>query len=266
MDNFRMTQAFFIVVAFLAFQATLALTPSKGCGTTLPDQPFPGHFADFYVDYEDKLQGTVNRFYILGLPKYYDNTEPLPLIFSLHGWTETADGHLHYIPWTKLIKEENFVLVLPQGMDDDPDNAPSWNCSSSVGPKGPTCDMDRNTWGDIVCHHSCPNCDSKSSCDWASCYDDIGFMDFLIQRVTEQYCIDLDHIHLSGISNGGMFTYYVASQATDALGLATIIPVAASPNNGFGDPPEANIPISIIDIHGLDDDTIPYNIDASVGL
>ena len=253
----------FVALSFL--QATSALTPSTGCGTTLPDQPFPGHHADFYIDYEDNLLGTVNRFYILGLPKHYDNTEPLPLVFSLHGWTETADGHLHYCPWNKLIKEENFVLVLPQGMDDDPNGNPSWNCSSSVGPKGPTCDMDRNTWGQIDCYNSCPLCDSQASCDWTSCYDDLGFMDFLIQRIASQYCIDLDHIHLSGISNGGMFAYYVASQATNALGLATINPVAASSLVGYGDPPEGKIPISIIDVHGLDDDTIPYNFDASYG-
>ena len=257
-------QRFLIIFAYL-FQVSLAFTPSKGCDTTLPDQPFPGHHADFHVDYDDKLNGKVNRFYILGLPKGYDNTEPLPLIFNLHGWTETANGHIHYSPWAKLIKEENFVLVLPQGMDDDPSGSPSWNCSSSVGPKGPTCDLDRDTWGEIGCYNSCPLCDAKTSCDWTSCHDDIGFLDFLIHRVSHQYCIDMDHIHLSGISNGGMFAYYVASQATDALGLATINPVAASSLIGYGDPPATKLPISIIDIHGLNDNTIPYNFDASNG-
>ena len=59
---------FFITFAYL-FQTSLALTPSKGCDTTLPDVPFPGHHADFHVDYDDKLHGIVNRFYVLGLPK-----------------------------------------------------------------------------------------------------------------------------------------------------------------------------------------------------
>ena len=59
---------FLVTFAYLC-QTSLALTPSKGCDTTLPDVPFPGHHADFHVDYDDKLHGIVNRFYVLGLPK-----------------------------------------------------------------------------------------------------------------------------------------------------------------------------------------------------
>ena len=39
----------------------------------------------------------------------------------------------------------------------------------------------------------------------------------------------MHQMHLTGISNGGMFAYYVATTATDGLGFATINPVAASP-------------------------------------
>ena len=43
-------------------------------------------------------------------------------------------------------------------------------------------------------------------------------------------------------------------------GIATFNPMAASPLIGFGDPPKnIEINFSIIDMHGLDDDTIPYN-------
>ena len=46
-------------------------------------------------------------------------------------------------------------------------------------------------------------------------------------------------------------------------GFASINPTAASPLLGFGSPPESaeGVPadISIIDFHGLQDDTIPYN-------
>ena len=68
-----------------------------------------------------------------------------------------------------------------------------------------------------------------TSCDWASCSDDIGFIDFVINHVSDYWCIDMHQMHLTGISNGGMFAYYVATTATDGLGFATINPVAASP-------------------------------------
>ena len=57
-----------------------------------------------------------------------------------------------------------------------------------------------------------------SSCDFSSCTDDIGFVDNLMQKITEEWCIDLEHLHMSGISLGGMFQYYIASRATDGLG------------------------------------------------
>ena len=33
-----------------------------------------------------------------------------------------------------------------------------------------------------------------------------------------QWCIDLDSMHMTGVSNGGMISYYVASTVTDGLG------------------------------------------------
>ena len=73
------------------------------------------------------------------------------------------------------------------------------------GPMGPTCDLDRPAW-DIYneCYYSCPLCDELTSCDWTTCYDDIGFIDYVINHVADYWCIDMNQIHLSGISNGGM--------------------------------------------------------------
>ena len=48
------------------------------------------------------------------------------------------------------------------------------------------------------------------------------------------------------------------------LGFATFNPVAASPLIGFGDPP-SEINFSILDYHGLIDDTIPYSAETSFG-
>ena len=33
-----------------------------------------------------------------------------------------------------------------------------------------------------------------------------------------QWCIDLDSMHMTGVSNGGMISYYVAATVTDGLG------------------------------------------------
>ena len=71
---------------------------------------------------------------------------------------------------------------------------------------GPTCDLDRLAWGITnECYYSCPLCDELTSCDWTTCYDDIGFIDYVINHVADYWCIDMNQIHLSGISNGGMY-------------------------------------------------------------
>ena len=75
---------------------------------------------------------------------------------------------------------------------------------------GPTADLDRLAWGyPTECYYSCPLCDELTSWDWTTCYDDIGFMDLVINHVADYWCIDMNQIHLSGISNGGINFFLV---------------------------------------------------------
>ena len=69
-----------------------------------------------------------------------------------------------------------------------------------------------------------------------------------------EYCIDLDSIHQTGVSNGGMFSYHTAAHMdwwadnfnlslsyllwtiiTHLIRFATIGPVAAAPFVGYGE-------------------------------
>ena len=152
---------------------------------------------------------------ILGFPSH--NQQPTPLVLDMHGHTESAHDHVGP-PWQNVALNNNFMMLWPDGMGDNEYGWGSWNCSRSEGPKGPTCDFDREKWGEVVCYDSCPLCDAFSSCDWTSCHDDIGFIQYIVEEITEQWCVDMDHIHLTGISNGGMFTYFVAATTTDGLG------------------------------------------------
>ena len=153
---------------------------------------------------------------MIGYPSH--NEQPTPLVLDLHGYTGSAHNQVGP-PWQDVALNNNFFLVWPDGLGDDPKGYKSWNCSQTIGPKGPACDVNRTQWEEIVCHDSCPSCDGLSSCDFASCSDDIGFLEYIIEEISEQWCVDLDQLHLCGISNGGMFAYYIAATATDALGL-----------------------------------------------
>ena len=50
----------------------------------------------------------------------------------------------------------------------------------------PTC---RQQWGEITCYDSCASCDSMSSCDFSSCYDDEVFTDTLLDKVRQLHML-----------------------------------------------------------------------------
>ena len=205
--------------------------------------------------------GPVTRTYFLHLPAHYplSNDRPTPLVLDYHGWMGSGHDQMYEGGLDEVADEDNhgFMVLHPDGAGDHGTSGSygSWNCSRTDGPLGPPCALPRGDWGEIHCYDSCPSCDSQNSCDFSSCYDDIAFTLALIEHISATYCLDKNSIPLTGASNGGMFTYFAASRLQDTL--ATIGPVAASPFIGFGDVPRT--PISVIDFHGLNDDTIPYD-------
>ena len=48
--------------------------------------------------------------------------------------------------------------------------------------------------------------------------------------------------------------------------MASINPVAGSSLVGYGTPPSTEINFSIVDFHGIQDDTIPFDVDGSYGI
>ena len=177
------------------------------------------------------------------------------MVFDVHGWKWSAYLQRYDTAWGQLGEEENFIVVWPNGMGDSPNGWNSWNCSSTYGSKGITCNPNITV---AECYDSCTQCDPEL-CDWTSCYDDIAFFRFMMTKLKESFCIDEEQIHYSGVSNGGMFAYYLAAFTEDTLGFATLNPVAASSLIGFGLPLYENVNFSIIDFHGLLDTIIPYN-------
>ena len=86
--------------------------------------------------------------------------------------------------------DNNFILVWPDGNADGWDGMGSWNCSRTDGPLGPTCVLPRTPYlheYPYPCYPSCPLCDPENSCDWSSCADDLGFIQHVVDEVTQQW-------------------------------------------------------------------------------
>jgi len=203
------------------------------------------------------------RSYALHVPAAYstENDVPVPLVLDFHGWGGTAHDQMVNMPWRDVadIDPNGFLYVAPQGMDDNPEGGwwGSWNVSKSEGPLGMTCDP-TNPSTQVTCYSSCPSCDKMESCDWSSCYDDVVFIQLLIEELTSLWCIDIDSVHITGASNGGMFIYTrVLAQMAEVF--ATVAPVCGAPLLGFNELP--TVPVHIIDFHGLKDETIPHTVE-----
>jgi len=131
----------------------------------------------------------LRREYVVFVPSSYNNTLPLPLVFDVHGYTNTAEGQARESGMRDIAEANHFIVVNPEGTGA----LQSWN--------GGDCCVGNNE-------------------------DDVGFFLRMIEEVaTEHACIDLTRVYSGGWSNGGFMSHYLACE-TDAF--AAIGPVAGT--------------------------------------
>ncbi|MBU1426170.1 MAG: polyhydroxybutyrate depolymerase [Gammaproteobacteria bacterium] len=82
--------------------------------------------------------------------------------------------------------------------------------------------------------------------------DDLGFLTRLIDAVSQSENIDAQRVYIAGMSNGAAMAYRYACEGTYPI--AAIGPVAGS----FSYPCPKPHPVSVIAIHGLNDQHIPF--------
>jgi polyhydroxybutyrate depolymerase len=82
--------------------------------------------------------------------------------------------------------------------------------------------------------------------------DDLGFLTRLIKAVSQAENIDPGRVYITGMSNGAAMSYRYACEGTYPI--AAIGPVAGSFSYSCARPH----PVSVVAIHGLDDQHIPF--------
>ena len=117
----------------------------------------------------------------------------------------------------------NVITVYPHGSGDGwSGDSHGWNVegnglNTEPGPSGHVCRTPRRAgdgWNDVYeCYNSCYNtkrgCDKQWGCNFASCMDDQAFVKRMLQHLSRTLCLDLDHVHVTGISAGGLMAYQV---------------------------------------------------------
>lgn len=82
--------------------------------------------------------------------------------------------------------------------------------------------------------------------------DDVGFITQMVNEIGQSVAIDASRVYATGMSNGAIMSYTLACH-TDLF--AAIAPVAGTQLTACPDPN----PVSIIHIHGLDDQNVPFD-------
>ena len=125
------------------------------------------------------------------------------LVVGLHGYTGNAETFIRKgdADFNNFLEMNNFIGAYPEGKSFYANGRKfsSWNDlagSIGQGPKGDICDIDRDYYPFP------PDCVNPHRCSWASCGDDIGFIEKVIDHHKNQY--DIKSVIVIGMSNGGM--------------------------------------------------------------
>jgi polyhydroxybutyrate depolymerase len=177
------------------------------------------------INAETLMHNNKPREYILHVPSSYDGTVSVPVMLNFHGYGGTASNHMNNADMRTLADSENFILVYPQGTCLD--GNPYWNASL-------------------------PSADNKSP------VDDFGFIEALIDELSMNYNIDLERVYACGYSNGAMLSYGLACHKGDLIAA-----IGSVSGTMLDTDCTTSHPTALINIHGTNDDILPYDGNAS---
>ena len=178
--------------------------------------------------------------------------EDMTLVIGLHGYTGDTSSFIRKgdADFNNFLEINNFIGTYPEGKSFMVNGRKfsSWNDltgSTGEGPKGDICDIDRDYYPYP------PDCINPHRCAWASCGDDIGFIEKVIDYHKNKY--DIKTVVVIGMSNGGMIAQAVGCNLTEKVD--AVINVAGMQHLGMSCIPEK--PISMVIYGAKNDTTVP---------
>ncbi|MFY7848281.1 MAG: alpha/beta hydrolase family esterase [Bacteroidia bacterium] len=163
--------------------------------------------------------GSTNRSYTLYTPKSYAPGKKLPLVYVLHGFTQTAADISRYSAFNPLADSFGFFAVYPSGISN------GWNTNSGF-PGGSTA-------------------------------DDVGFIRILTDSLIARYGIDADRVYSCGFSAGGFMSHRLACELSDRI--AAIASVAGTMSDAAFKACNPGRAVPVLHIHGTSDLVVAYS-------
>ncbi|MDH3233912.1 MAG: alpha/beta fold hydrolase [Alphaproteobacteria bacterium] len=186
--------------------------------TTFPGSTMAGERSTALKRHSFTYSGERRHFWIHAPPGARPGGTPLPLLFALHGWTETGIGFAARTQFHRLAARRRFVVAYPYG------RAGRWHMA--VRPAG------------------APD-------------DDIGLIRALAKLIdTRIAAVDRKRIHAVGFSMGGVLSLRLACEASDLM--AGVVAVSATLPVKLAPGCMPSRPVSVLLIHGTLDPISPF--------
>lgn len=182
---------------------------------------FSTSYAQGYIS-KTIQHNNLTREYSIYVPASYTGTTSVPLLFNFHGGNDVIANWQTTADMRPIADTANFILVYPQARPDPSDgNSLNWL------PKTP------------------------------GTFDDVTFVNTLIDSIASSYLIDPNRIYACGYSLGGEFSYELACKLNNRIAAigAVARTMQANPNS-YCAPVH---PTGILTILGTNDFISPYN-------
>jgi polyhydroxybutyrate depolymerase len=165
--------------------------------------------------------GDLNRNYLVHVPAKYNSKTPIPVVLSFHGGGANAEGMVKFCGLNDKAEEAGFLVVYPSGTGRL--NLLTFNGGNCCGYA-----MNNNV-------------------------DDVGFVRAILDDLAKVANIDAKRVFATGMSNGGIMSYRLASELSDRI--AAIAPVGGPMGMETCSPTR---PVPVIHFHGTDDEYAPF--------
>jgi len=169
--------------------------------------------------------GGLGRTYLLHVPTFYQRGTGA-LVIALHGVGQTAQRFARVSQLNDEADAQGFAIVYPNAAFATLSQVPEWNVyfSTSFGPHPP---------------------------------DDIAFLRQLVDKLKGELAPNPKKIFVVGLSNGGLMAHRVALDMGDVIAAVAVVAGAIATSRSIDALPTAANPVSVLMIHGDNDDMIP---------
>lgn len=184
---------------------------------TLSPSMVNGAEVDDLIEREIVHEGIKRKFFIHA-PATYDPGKPIPAVFVFHHLNQSAIEIAKCTGFNTVSEERHFLVVYPEAV--------------------------KGAWSD------------GRKVSWSHVYDDLGFMDKLLDRMELKWNIDRSRVYACGLGNGGFFCQSLALTRPEHF--AAVASVAATMPDVVYHKRKPLAPVSVLFILGMKDPVVPF--------